>query len=130
MDIDPVPYWTFFLILLGSPVCGFLIGVALVGRPFLKSRSLFLAGYYGAVMVSYVFMARPEEDILQPVFCCFVWSGPVVSLWFVFTASKTRSAQPLKLGLCVKCGYDLRASKDRCPECGEEFHKRNYSGKS
>jgi len=31
---------------------------------------------------------------------------------------RTRHHSRRKLGLCVKCGYDLRGSGERCPECG------------
>ena len=40
-------------------------------------------------------------------------------LWMALPFRRRRKRK--KLGLCLKCGYDLRGSKDRCPECGKEF---------
>jgi hypothetical protein len=42
--------------------------------------------------------------------------------WFVAIAAilvaRFKRTRAPRVGFCPKCGYDLRASKERCPECG------------
>lgn len=45
------------------------------------------------------------------------------ALWVSYTPLRRRRKRR-KLDLCLKCGYDLRGSQERCPECGQPFAKR------
>jgi hypothetical protein len=51
---------------------------------------------------------------------------PVTGLcmWWLVLLRLGKKAHPANTNICAKCGYDLRASHDRCPECGTEIDER------
>ncbi len=68
--------------------------------------------YYWHLGASYPTMQIP---LWMPT---FLFASPCFALLYL-PARRRRKRK--KLGLCVKCGYDLRGSKDRCPECNLTF---------
>jgi hypothetical protein len=60
-------------------------------------------------------MLAPFEAWIVPYWAVAAMSGIVPAHWVSYAVRR----QYRRLhGKCVGCGYDLRASTDRCPECG------------
>jgi hypothetical protein len=42
----------------------------------------------------------------------------LIPFWFPTALRAEKSAKRRRKGRCTRCGYDLRATPQRCPECG------------
>ena len=83
---------------------------------FPQDSSISIPGFgYG----NFVFPGRPEyvRGVWFPHWFAVLLLAilPAVRL-----RAHLRNRKRNRAGLCPKCGYDLRATPDRCPECGTE----------
>ena len=61
------------------------------------------------------FMSVPKRVFIT-AFLCVIGTGGIGTLYLA-ERDEIRKLRR-KSGCCVKCGYDLRGTPDRCPECG------------
>ena len=85
--------------------------------PSYESPDWTLIGHESDGLYKVISISRRGGFVL-PLYLPFVAFSIVPGIW---VWRSTRLLERRRLGLCVKCGYDLRGSKDRCPECGKFF---------
>jgi hypothetical protein len=117
-------YWTVDVIVLTRTVVNREAGIALVFQVASRGQRLHLE--LEAVQTLSVKGGRPITLIVSPgsapALVVAVLGALLPAGWLMERRRRTRSvAWRLEHGLCAQCGYDLRASSKRCPECGESI---------
>jgi hypothetical protein len=78
---------------------------------------------YAGDLMKFDFSCRPGPAGLSLNFAMPMWSVMFLAAiaptrWIFITRRRHRAQRQAKKNLCITCGYDLRATPNRCPECG------------
>jgi hypothetical protein len=57
-------------------------------------------------------------DVRIPTWFAIVLAAVLPVGWVLTERRRRLAARRVRAGLCRSCGYDLRATPERCPECG------------
>jgi hypothetical protein len=98
--------------------------------PQLKNGFGFHHGWYPINTTRFIPRAKPNTTNTTTF-----WDFRVIPYWSMFLAeillplrwiwAVRRQQFARKSGHCLRCGYDLRATPDRCPECGRAVTNAN-----
>jgi hypothetical protein len=67
----------------------------------------------------------------MPLAIAWLLSGALPTVWYALLLRREKTARDRRANnQCIACGYDLRSSPDRCPECGTAVRAGNARPKS
>lgn len=76
---------------------------------------------------SFDYSEKPSRVVVGPIWPLLLFTSGFPLTWTHFFLRRRRSRSRRTRGLCRSCGFDLRASTERCPECGVSLEQTEQS---